>query len=46
MTSLKVRLTTTATIVALCCGAALTAQDAGNSASAEKTFRMNADEGN
>lgn len=46
MTSLKIRIAATAGIVALCCAASLSAQDAGSSASADKTFLMNADEGN
>ncbi len=46
MTSFKIRMATTLSIVSLCCAASLPAQDTGSSASADKTFLMNADEGN
>ena len=46
MTFLKMRMAATLGIVSLCCAAGLPAQDSGTSASADKTFLMNADEGN
>ncbi len=46
MNSLKIRIAAISGILALCSTTCLPAQDSGSSASADKTFLMNADEGN